>query len=54
MKKELIDKKCFQSVWGTRSREWVFTRANGSAGGMLIARNKHFFDLLSIEYGIYS
>lgn len=54
MKKELIDKKCFQSVWGTRIREWVLTPANGSAGGMLVAWNKDSFVLLSIEYGIYS
>lgn len=30
-KKEVIAKKCFQSVWGRRNHDWVFTPASGSA-----------------------
>lgn len=52
-KKQSINKKCLQTLWGVRGGDWVFT-PDGSAGGMLIAWKSNLYELISMEYGIYS
>lgn len=53
-KKEVIDNKCFQSVWGSRKHDWVSLLPTALAGGMLISWKKELFDLISIKHGFYS
>lgn len=52
--KPVIDRKCFQTVWGSRNRDWVFTPAGGSSGGMQIGWKKNQFELLSTGHGLFS
>lgn len=53
-KKQSINKKCLQTLWGVRGPNWVFTPADGSAGGMFFPWKYDFYELISMEYGIYS
>lgn len=53
-KKPVIDRKCFQTLSGSRNRDWIFTLADGSAGAMLIGWKKNQFELLFTEHGLFS
>lgn len=53
-KKPSINKRLFQSVWGGRNREWVFTPSEDAAGGMLIAWTSDYYSLLAVKYSIYT
>lgn len=53
-KKHSIDKLCFRSFWGGRNIDWVFSPADGAAGGMLIRWKTELFDIQATEQGIFS
>lgn len=52
-KKQKIDKP-FRSFQGGRNKDWIFSPAEGSAGGMVTGWKADLFEVQAVEYGIFS
>lgn len=48
-KKLWVDKKVLPSFIGGRKKDWVFSPAKGSAGGMLIGRRADLFEVRPLK-----
>lgn len=48
-KKETIDRKCLASFWGSLDHNWTAIPSIRAAGGLLIAWNTDFFELVQLN-----
>lgn len=53
-KKNEVQWKCLNSLRGKRNIGWIFSPAEGTAGGMMIGWKKDLFEVQKTEYGLYS
>lgn len=52
-KKQILDRTCLSSFWGSHNRNWIAIASIGTAGRLLIAWKCYIFDL-EVEYGTFS
>lgn len=53
-KKQRVDRTFFCSFWGGRNKDWVFSLAEGSVGGMVIGWKSNLFEVWAVEASIFS
>lgn len=53
-KKQRVDRTFFCSFWGGLNKDWVFSLAEGSVGGMVIGWKSNLFEVWAVEASIFS